>query len=95
MSYKIQYSPETAYLYPKIAQKRRFRAGRWIIAAGVIAAALWLHFQGIPDFIIPGDPAITKAAASALVVDIQNGTDVGDAVTTFCKAILDGAQTSY
>ena len=95
MSYKIQYSPETSSLYPQTAARKQLLIKRWIPAAIAIVAAVWIHFYGVPDFLIPGDPVITKAAASAMVGEIKNGTALGDAITTFCKMILDGAEVLY
>lgn len=95
MSYKIQYSPETGYLYPQEKKQRSIQMKRWIIPTVAIVLALWLHIYGVPDFLIPGDPDITKAAASALVDEIQSGVAMNDAVTTFCKTILDGAEITY
>lgn len=95
MSYKIQYSPETSSLYPQSAARKPLRIKHWMMAAITIAAALWIHFYGVPDFLIPGDPKITKAAASAMVGEIKNGAALGDAVTTFCKMILNGAKVLY
>lgn len=92
MSYKIQYSPETGYLYPQVRKQRTIHMKSWILPATAIVLALWLHFYGVPDFFIPGDPDVTKAATSVLVNEIQSGIAVNDAVTTFCKTILDGAE---
>ena len=95
MAYKIQYSPETASLYPQTAVKKPVRIKRWITTLVAIVAALWIHFYGVPDFLIPGDPEITKAAAAAMMGEIKNGAALGDAVTSFCKMILDGAKVLY
>ena len=66
-----------------------------MIAIITILAALWMHFNGIPDFLIPGKPEITKAAVTAMVGNIKNGVDLDDAVITFGKMILDGAEILY
>ena len=42
-------------------------------------------------FLIPGDPEITKSAAVVLMDDLSDGVNVNDAVTAFCRSILDGA----
>lgn len=91
MAYKIQYSPETGKRYPQTRKRRHVDAGRWVCLLLIVAAALWLRLNGVPDFLIPGDPDITKAAAAMFVDEIQNGSSVNDAVTVFCKEILHGA----
>ena len=61
----------------------------------VVAAVLWMRLYGVPDFLIPGDPEVTKTAASVMVDEIKNGATVGNAITAFCKTILDGAEVLY
>ena len=88
MAYKITYSPETAYLYPQGKKEKRNITGKWITAAFLIAGLLWIRLNGIADFLIPGNPEVTKEAASVFMEDLQEGVRVHDAVTTFCKTIL-------
>lgn len=91
MAYKIQYSPETGKRYPQTRKRQPVDIGRWIGLLLVVAAALWLRINGIPEFLIPGDPDVTKAAAVLFVDQVQSGSSVNDAVTVFCKEILHGA----
>ena len=91
MSYKIEYSPETAHCYPQRDTHQKSYIGRWFCIILVIGAILWMRVNGVPDFLIPGDPEITKSAAVALMDDLSEGVNVNDAVTSFCRSILDGA----
>jgi len=91
MAYKIQYSPETGKRYPQTRKRQPVDIGRWIGLLLVVAAALWLRINGMPEFLIPGDPDVTKAAAVLFVDQVQSGSSVNDAVTVFCKEILHGA----
>ena len=91
MAYKIQYSPETAYRYPQQKEKRNLQTGRWLFLAMILAAAVWLRVKGVPDFLIPGDPEITRNAVQTMVTDNQGGAAINDAVTAFCRTILHGA----
>ena len=95
MSYKIQYSPESAHIYPAIQKRKRIDLHKWFGFAVVVAAVVWIRLWGIPDFLLPGDPEITKEAMSFFMDEIRNGIAVKDAVTTFCKIILDGAEIQY
>ena len=88
MAYKITYSPEKAYLYPQGKKEKRNIIGKWIIAAFLIVGFLWIRLNGIPDFLVPGNPEVTKEAASVFLEDLQEGVRMYDAVTTFCKTIL-------
>lgn len=95
MSYKIQYSPETSSHYPQCGSKKSINLKRWLTVVMVVAAVLWMRLYGVPDFLIPGDPEVTKTAASVMVDEIKNGATVGNAITAFCKTILDGAEVLY
>lgn len=92
MAYEIQYSPETVTRYRNHAEKHKSRVGGWITVLLLAAAALSVRYNGIPDFLIPGDPAVTKQAARTFLELLQEGEPVMDAVTVFCNEILDGAQ---
>ena len=91
MSYKIQYSPETVKRYPQTKKTEKVNIGKWVSLVLIIVTVLWLRINGIPDFLIPGDPDTTKAATAMLIDEIRNGSPVNDAVTVFCKEILYGA----
>ena len=91
MAYKIQYSPEKAHCYPSVTNHVKFKVGKWVILLLALAAAAWMRVNGIPDFLIPGDPTVTKTAATTMMDELRAGVSVDDAVTTFCKEILHGA----
>ena len=94
MSYKIQYSPDTNDRYPQSVKRHRTAAGKYFAVLFLMLAALWIHFRGVPDFLVPGDPQVTKAAAAVLVEEIRDGAGMKDAITTFCSMVLDGAEIS-
>lgn len=91
MAYKIQYSPETAHRYPQQKEKEKIRAGKWICLGIIIAAVCWMRVNGIPDFLIPGNPEVTRNAAQTMVAQLHDGAPINDAVTAFCRSILHGA----
>lgn len=91
MSYQIKYAQEMSYRYPQARNKQRVNPGKWLCIVGVIAAVLWMRLNGIPDFLVPGDPEITKTAAVALIGDIREGVSMNQAVTAFCETIIHGA----
>ena len=91
MPYKIQYSPETTQRYPTINVSRQVKWGRWIVAIMLIGGSIWIRFKGVPDFMIPGDPDITKSAVEMMVSNLRAGVNLADALTAFCQEILDGA----
>ena len=91
MKYKIEYSPETAHLYPQKNEKKRKSAGNWLIVVFLVAAILWVRLNGIPDFMIPGNKEVTRHAAATLMENLQEGSTMNEAVTVFCQTILEHA----
>lgn len=91
MAYKIQYSQDTDYRYPQVSSKKKMRLGKWFILALLLASAVWIRQNGVPNFLVPGDPDITKAATATLIDELQNKVPMEEAVTAFCKTIIHGA----
>lgn len=92
VSYIIQYTPEDIRRYPQRKKIGKIKWGKVLLLLCMILAGIWMRVKGIPDFLIPGDPDVTKSAAKTMVESIQYGDTFNDAVTVFCKEILDGAQ---
>ena len=90
MPYKIQYSPEASRKYPQVREHITVKWGRWVFIAILAAGVMWVRLRGIPDFLIPGDPNITKPAISTMIRNLENGVGIRDAVAAFCKEILNG-----
>lgn len=61
-----------------------------LLAAAFICLIGWSD-PGFRQYLLPGDPRITETALDQLVVDIQNGESFSDAITTFCREIIDSA----
>jgi len=91
MAYKIQYSPEDRKRYPGVKGKVNFRFGQLFLVLCLLAAVLWVRQYGVPDFLIPGDPEVTREAASLMMDSLQSGNSLNEAVTVFCKEVLHGA----
>ena len=91
MAYKIHYSPESKARYPVKIETQHFSFLFWLTTVIVLASVIWIRFNGLPDFLIPGDPQVTKAAASMMIDKMQSGSTLNDALTVFCKEILHGA----
>lgn len=95
MGYQIMYSPEDNHKYPTIKSRRKHR---WLIPV-VISVALFIS-AGIPKvrnhleyLLIPGDTQITKAAFSAMLEQIKTGEPINEAVTAFCREIIENGKT--
>lgn len=83
MGYTINYSPETAHKFP--VKKSPKISVPWVLTG----AALFLLLAGGWKWLLPGNPDVTQAAITNLVEDVQSGAPVGDAVTAFCREIID------
>ena len=47
--------------------------------------------ESVKQLLLPGDPVITEAAFISMVEQLGAGESVYDAVTVFCKEIIQGA----
>lgn len=86
MGYKIRYGPRIP------AEKKR---GSWqFIAVIVLAAAITLLCVDIwngRQWLLPGDPQITAQALDTMVDSLRAGGSVGEAITCFCREIIENA----
>ena len=92
MSYQIQYSPQMRRKYPAKKPVWKIHWKRWIVVIFLLSAGFWAKTNGIPDVLIPGDPEITRLAASNLVENLRDGERVEEAFAVFCQQILVGAK---
>ncbi len=80
MAYRIVYGAEKG----KTRKKRN-----WIWLAALAAAVLLGRFLGLGQYLIPGDAAVTTAAAEEFVAQIGAGEPVQAAFSDFCREIMD------
>ena len=88
MSYRIVYGPEK-----EMCATRKHRQP-WI-ALGILAVMfLGVQLAGFGEvlrrWLMPGDAEITEAALETLAENLQQGVNLRQAVTAFCKEILIG-----
>lgn len=93
MSYRIQYGPQKGE-----PVKGRLSGGIVKSIAFTAFAAVIIYILSSPqataavrDFLFPGDPAVTKAAFAKFIDSIRGGSSVGQAITAFCREIIEGA----
>lgn len=87
MAYTIHYSPKDQKRYPAKKKDRR-KTLKILVILIIMLCTMLMGLRGIPDFMIPGDPAVTKAAVKTMIYEMECGTPISDAVTAFCKQIL-------
>lgn len=94
MAYNINYE----HMPIKTPVKEKIQSGKFV-ACILIALAIFAVVFGMGDslyeYVLPGDPAVTEAAACGFVENIRKGCSVKDAATAFCQQIIDRAELSY
>lgn len=79
MAYRIEYP----------GKKRAKGFPVWIVLLAL--GALVLLRQSLGRFLLPGDPEVTGRALETLLAQLRQGSGAGEAVSAFCKAVVQGA----
>ena len=79
MAYRIE--------YPGKKKAKRFPV--WIVLPAL--GGLALLRQRLGQFLLPGDPEVTGRALETLLAQLRQGIGAGEAVSAFCKAVVQGA----
>lgn len=89
MSYRVDYNPQMKNRYPSFIKKRRKVPVRpLLIAITAIAISYSIYRSDLLHYLIPGDTAVTTAAFSEMVDNIEAGKNVRQAFLGFCKEII-------
>lgn len=94
MGYHIEYDKGTrAY---EIRKKYPLRVYALTAGCFLLFLVLTLHYwpggrEVLQECLIPGDNRITFQALENMTDSLRAGSSLGDAVTAFCREILDGA----
>ena len=92
MGYQISYGP----VKTKDSVKMRGKTVRtFALVICIIALVIGLQVSGVGKtlwrWMLPGDPEITGAALDTMVQGLKEGSSVGDAITVFCREIIENA----
>lgn len=90
MGYRIIYSPEDNAKYPTNNPKKgniKLIPMVFLLVVLLLVGSLGIRSK-LMDWLIPGDPHVTKAAFAMLVDELRDGAPFADAVTTFCNEII-------
>ena len=63
-----------------------------LLVTVLVAAAVTVKRKSLPwlsAYLLPGDPAVTAAALEDMVTDLREGDSLYDAVTAFCREIVE------
>ena len=58
-----------------------------VLCGGIVIA----KSKVVQDFFLPGNPDVTRTAISGFVTDLKDGETMKEAITTFCREIIDNA----
>ena len=87
MAYQIRYTDKCIMKEIKSYRKPLYK---WIIGVcSILLLGGALRFQAVQDFLIPGDPDVTRAAFSSFTRQLQEGERFSDAATVFCRRIIE------
>ena len=92
MGYQINYGP----VKTKNSIRKKDKTVRvLLLAICIIALVIGLQVSGAGNLLwkwmLPGDPEVTGAALDTMVQGLKEGSSVGDAITAFCREIIDNA----
>ena len=97
MGYKIQYSQtgESARVEIK-KQKKNNQLRNMIIVCVLVIFCFALYMVNVNeivllDYFLPGDPEVTRAALKSFADNLKLGIGFYDAVTAFCREIIENA----
>lgn len=89
MAYEIRYGSS------KLDHKQKPKQWKWIPAVILIIFVIGILTTDVEKtvlhWLLPGDPVVTVAALGHLQDNLQAGDPIGEAVTAFCREIIDGA----
>ena len=95
MPYRIDYLSGGTRRRPLHTKLPRTAVKTAIIILALIAGALTVKIIGLPwvqEVLLPGDPAVTAAALENMTDGLRSGDSLVEAVTAFCREIIDNAQ---
>lgn len=90
MAYRIRYGQPG--IGERTAISRNKKVLPVILAAVIcIAVAICVLNPNLKQALIPGNPEVTEAAFATMIADMKEGVRFGDAMTAFCREIIDHA----
>ena len=95
MGYRIEYDGEVVIWKPeRINGLRIFSLAMiFLLLLGIYSYHFWPDgWEALETWIYPGNTRVTKEAFQNMAENLQAGVGISDAVTVFCREILDGAE---
>ena len=87
MAYEIRYT-DTEIVKESKSSRKVFM--KWVVCFCVaLFLGLLLQLRSVQDFLIPGDPEVTRAAFSGFTKELREGGSFRDATAVFCKQVIE------
>lgn len=95
MGYRVEYGPHRKKDAPRRWSHLKIQilttVFLLIFAFGV--REIWPEGDAkLKELLLPGQPSVTESAFENLVADLKEGDSLGDAVTAFCREIIEHVQ---
>ena len=95
MAYRIEYDGEVVHWKQERMHTMRI-LGYALVCFVLFSAVVYFVWPAgwacMEQLLYPGDAPVTKTALQNMAFNLRSGQALGDAVLTFCREILDGAQ---
>ena len=97
MAYRIEYGNTINKTFFKLKKKTKRSQSFWMVVfvcLTVLGYTALCYKDVLLINLLPGDAAVTASAITTLVNDVKSGECIGEAVTTFCREIIQNAAIS-
>ena len=94
MGYRVEYGTGNHDAIFQKTGSRKVKLFATAVTVGVLLLAGFWNRERVIDFLLPGDPAVTKRAIGVFVAELQRGERATDAFVSFCEVIVNEAEIS-
>lgn len=95
MAYRIDYGAESRreFLGSQSGLSFRVLTAALLVAFSLVVTKTWPEGrERLQQALLPGEPSRTEQAFTAMAERISQGEPVGEAVTAFCREVLENAE---
>ena len=98
MSYRIVYGP-----MPKVETSEKgsiirlqIMTAAFVLLFAILVRIIWPEGSVVlQSMLLPNEAGIAESAFTDMISDIQQGDAMGDAITSFCKQVIDSAEVLH
>lgn len=97
MGYRVEYGPQEKKKESKLLNPLKMQILTTVFLLFFVLGVRGAWPEGtekLKEFLLPGELSVTETAFQNLVTEIKEGESIGDAVSTFCREIVEHAQIS-